>query len=78
MSSAARIFAHAARRPDATTTTIGFGDRTTVLVAPRTYPKQVLHMRTDLTLAFMGDTTAQAERPQTRGTVALGMPTTGP
>ncbi|MEU5931091.1 VWA domain-containing protein [Micromonospora sp. NPDC047187] len=51
MSSAAWIFAHAARRADATTTTIGFGDRTTVLVPPRTFPKQVLHMRTDFATA---------------------------
>ncbi|MFI7208065.1 VWA domain-containing protein [Micromonospora aurantiaca (nom. illeg.)] len=51
MSSAAWIFAHAARRAQATTTTIGFGDRTTVLVPPRTYPTQVLHMRTDFATA---------------------------
>ncbi|MEU7769830.1 VWA domain-containing protein [Micromonospora taraxaci] len=51
MSSAAWIFAHAAPRADATTTTIGFGDRTTVLVPPRTFPKQVLHMRTDFATA---------------------------
>ncbi|GAB3861791.1 VWA domain-containing protein [Dactylosporangium cerinum] len=46
MSSAAWVFSHAARRAEASTTTIGFGSRTTVLVTPRQRPQQVLHMRT--------------------------------
>ncbi|PZG15607.1 VWA domain-containing protein [Micromonospora craterilacus] len=46
MSSAAWIFAHAAHRAQATTTTIAFGDRTTILALPRTRPQEVLHMRT--------------------------------
>ncbi|MEV6932094.1 VWA domain-containing protein [Dactylosporangium sp. NPDC051485] len=46
MSSAAWIFAHGARRADASTTTIAFGNRTTVLVPPRDRPRQVLHMVT--------------------------------
>jgi hypothetical protein len=45
MSSAAWMFAHAARRTDATTTTIAFGDHVTVLVPPRTRPTQVLQMQ---------------------------------
>lgn len=44
LSSAAWIFAHAARRAQAVTTTIGFGSHTTVLVAPGERPPQVLHM----------------------------------
>ncbi|MEV8504501.1 VWA domain-containing protein [Actinoplanes sp. NPDC051475] len=45
LSSAAWIFAHAAQRGQAVTTTIGFGDATTLLVAPGTKPAQVLHMQ---------------------------------
>jgi hypothetical protein len=44
MSSAAWMFAHAARRTDTTTTTISFGDQVTLLVPPRTQPTQVLRM----------------------------------
>ncbi|AGZ44779.1 VWA domain-containing protein [Actinoplanes friuliensis] len=44
MSSAAWIFAHAARRAQAVTTTVGFGSYTTVLVAPGERPPRVLHM----------------------------------
>jgi uncharacterized protein with von Willebrand factor type A (vWA) domain len=46
LSQAAWIFAHAARRTEATVTTIGFGDQTTLLIPPRSRPPQVLHMRT--------------------------------
>ncbi|MFE0527117.1 VWA domain-containing protein [Micromonospora parva] len=62
MSSAAWIFAHAARRADATTTTIGFGDRTTILVPPRTYPRQVLHMRTDFATATFPEAVKVADQ----------------
>ncbi|MGW3890474.1 VWA domain-containing protein [Micromonospora chokoriensis] len=62
MSSAAWIFAHAARRAYATTTTIGFGDRTTILVPPRTYPKQVLHMRTDFATATFPEAVKVADQ----------------
>jgi hypothetical protein len=44
MSSAAWILAHAARRSDATTTTIAFGSRTTLLTPPGQRPTQVLEM----------------------------------
>src|SRR6266540_1652757 len=44
MSSAAWILAHAARRGQATTTTIAFGDTVTLLVPPRGRPTQVLEM----------------------------------
>jgi hypothetical protein len=47
LSSAAWIFAHAGRPAEAVTTTIGFGDRTTVLIAPGARPQQVLHMTAD-------------------------------
>jgi hypothetical protein len=47
LSSAAWIFAHAARRAEAITTTIGFGDRTIVLIPPGGRPGQVLHMPAD-------------------------------
>ncbi len=47
LSSAAWIFAHAARRGQAITTTIGFGDRTTLLIPPHARPQQVLHMPAD-------------------------------
>jgi Mg-chelatase subunit ChlD len=46
LSSAAWIFAHAARRGQAVTTTIGFGTRTTMLVPPHSRPQQVVRMRT--------------------------------
>ncbi|MEU8606655.1 VWA domain-containing protein [Actinoplanes sp. NPDC048791] len=46
LSSAAWIFAHAARRSEAVTTTIGFGSHTSVLVAPGARPQQILHMPT--------------------------------
>ena len=46
MSSAAWIFAHAARRTHALTTTIAFGARTTVLIPPGRRPQQVLNMAT--------------------------------
>ncbi|GAA3913812.1 VWA domain-containing protein [Actinoplanes auranticolor] len=46
LSSAAWIFAHAARRSEAVTATIGFGSHTSVLVAPGARPRQVLHMPT--------------------------------
>ncbi|SCL26045.1 VWA domain containing CoxE-like protein [Micromonospora nigra] len=62
MSSAAWIFANAARRAEATTTTIGFGDRTTVLVPPRTYPRQVLHMRTGLATATFPEAVKVADQ----------------
>jgi Mg-chelatase subunit ChlD len=62
MSSAAWIFANAARRTEATTTTIGFGDRTNVLVPPRTYPKQVLHMRTGLATATFPEAVKVADQ----------------
>ncbi|KUL31429.1 VWA domain-containing protein [Actinoplanes awajinensis] len=45
LSSAAWIFAHAARRGEVVTTTIGFGDSTTLLVPPHGRPKQVLQMQ---------------------------------
>ena len=45
LSYAAWMFAHAARRGQAVTTTIGFGDRTTLLIPPHTRPQQVLHMQ---------------------------------
>ncbi|MEU4217180.1 VWA domain-containing protein [Actinoplanes sp. NPDC026623] len=47
LSSAAWIFAHAARRREAVTATIGFGDRTTMLIPPHARPQQVLHMPAD-------------------------------
>ncbi|WP_328463558.1 VWA domain-containing protein [Actinoplanes sp. NBC_00393] len=58
LSSAAWIFAHAARRGQAVTTTIGFGDRTTLLIAPHARPQQVLHMPADgfSTATFCGAT----------------------
>ncbi|MCT2282460.1 VWA domain-containing protein [Micromonospora chalcea] len=62
MSSAAWIFATAARRADATTTTIGFGDRTTVLVPPRTRPTQVLTMRTGLATATFPEAVKVADQ----------------
>ncbi|MDG4755765.1 VWA domain-containing protein [Micromonospora sp. WMMD718] len=62
MSSAAWIFANAARRADATTTTIGFGDRTTVLVPPRTRPTQVLTMRTGLATATFPEAVKVADQ----------------
>ncbi|XVV10913.1 VWA domain-containing protein [Actinoplanes sp. CA-131856] len=45
LSVAAWIFAHAAHRGQAVTTTIGFGDRTTLLVPPNNRPSKVLHMQ---------------------------------
>ncbi|MET8147865.1 VWA domain-containing protein [Actinoplanes sp. NPDC049668] len=45
LSSAAWIFAHAARRGEAVTTTIGFASSTTLLVPPHSRPRQVLHMQ---------------------------------
>ncbi|AEB42643.1 VWA domain-containing protein [Micromonospora maris] len=62
MSSAAWIFAHAARRAHAVTTTIGFGDRTTILVPPRTSPTQVLHMRTDVATATFPEAVKVADQ----------------
>ncbi|MET7831308.1 VWA domain-containing protein [Micromonospora sediminicola] len=62
MSSAAWIFANAARRADATTTTIGFGDRTTVLVPPRTRPTQVLTMCTGLATATFPEAAKVADQ----------------
>jgi hypothetical protein len=44
MSSAGWILAHAARRSDAVTTTIAFGDTVTLLIPPRQRPTQVLEM----------------------------------
>lgn len=53
LSTAAWIFAHGARRAHAITTTIGFGDHTTVLIAPGARPQHVLHMpATQGTTAF--------------------------
>lgn len=45
MSSAGWILAHAAHTNQATTTTIGFGSRATLLVSPRQHPAHVLEMR---------------------------------
>jgi uncharacterized protein with von Willebrand factor type A (vWA) domain len=47
MSSAGWILAHAARRSDATTTTIAFGDGVTLLVPPRQRPTHVLDINAD-------------------------------
>ncbi|MGK5680197.1 VWA domain-containing protein [Actinoplanes sp. URMC 104] len=45
LSSAAWIFAHAAHRAEAVTTTIGFGDQTSLLVSPRSRPSHILRMQ---------------------------------
>ena len=47
MSSAAWILANAARRTDATVTTIAFGDAVTLLVGPHQRPAQVQQMQAD-------------------------------
>ena len=46
LSSAGWIFAHAARAGDATTATIAFGSRATILTRPGQRPAEVLQMRT--------------------------------
>lgn len=45
LSQAAWMFAHAAHNNGAVTTTIGFGNRTTVLTAPRQRPTHILNMQ---------------------------------
>jgi len=47
LSTAGWILAHGARRNEAVTTTIAFGDTATLLVAPRQRPTQVLDMQAD-------------------------------
>ncbi|GAA5200662.1 hypothetical protein GCM10023322_78990 [Rugosimonospora acidiphila] len=55
MSSAGWILAHAARRADAATTTIAFGDTVTLLIPPHQHPTQVLEMEAnDGTEEFVG------------------------
>ena len=62
LSSAAWILAHAARRADAVTTTIAFGDQVTMLVPPRTRPTQVLHMQADGGTTTFPDAVKVADR----------------
>jgi len=62
LSSAAWIFAHAARRAEAVTTTIGFGSRTSVLVSPGTRPQQVLHMVADQDTSTFPEAVKVADR----------------
>jgi hypothetical protein len=62
LSVAAWIFAHAAHRGQAVTTTIGFGDRTTLLVAPNSRPEQVLHMQPEGGTYTFGDAVKLADR----------------
>ncbi|WP_250008775.1 VWA domain-containing protein [Actinoplanes sp. M2I2] len=62
LSSAAWIFAHAARRAEAVTTTISFGSHTSVLTAPGTRPRQVLHMTADQNTATFPEAVKVADR----------------
>jgi hypothetical protein len=62
LSSAAWIFAHAAHRGQAVTTTIGFGDRTTLLVPPNSRPHQVLHLQPEGGTYTFGDAVTLADR----------------
>ncbi|MFI7543771.1 VWA domain-containing protein [Actinoplanes sp. NPDC049599] len=62
LSSAAWIFAHAARRSEAVTTTIGFGSHTSVLVAPGARPQQVLHMIADQATSTFPEAVKVADR----------------
>jgi hypothetical protein len=62
LSSAAWIFAHAAQRGQTVTTTIGFGERTTLLVAPNSRPHQVLHMQTGGGTNTFGDAVKLADQ----------------
>jgi hypothetical protein len=62
LSSAAWIFAHAARRSEAVTTTIGFGSHTSVLVAPGARPQQVLHMIADQDTSTFPEAVKVADR----------------
>ncbi|MFD0518970.1 VWA domain-containing protein [Paractinoplanes durhamensis] len=62
LSSAAWIFAHAARRRHAVTTTIGFGDHTTLLVPPNTRPGQVLHMQAGGGTSTFGEAVKLADK----------------
>jgi len=62
LSSAAWIFAHAARRSEAVTTTIGFGSHTSVLVAPTARPQKVLHMVADQDTSTFPEAVKVADR----------------
>jgi hypothetical protein len=62
LSSAAWIFAHAGRRSEAVTTTIGFGSHTSVLVAPGTRPQKVLHMVADQDTSTFPEAVKVADR----------------
>jgi hypothetical protein len=62
LSSAAWILAHAAARADATTATIAFGDRVTVLTGPGQRPAQVRDMRADSGYERFEDALALADR----------------
>jgi VWA domain-containing protein len=62
LSSAAWIFAHAARRSEAVTTTIGFGSHTSVLVAPGARPQKVLHMVADQDTSTFPEAVKVADR----------------
>jgi hypothetical protein len=62
LSSAAWIFAHAARRTEAVTTTIGFGSHTSMLVAPGARPQQVLHMVADQNTSTFPEAVKVADR----------------
>jgi hypothetical protein len=62
LSSAAWILAHAAVRADATTATIAFGDRVTVLTGPGQRPGQVRDMRADSGYERFEDALALADR----------------
>jgi hypothetical protein len=62
LSSAAWILAHAAARADATTATIAFGDRVTVLTRPGQRPAQVRDMRANSGYERFEDALALADR----------------
>lgn len=62
LSVAAWIFAHAAQRGHTVTTTIGFGDRTTLLVPPNSRSTQVLHMQPGGGTYTFGDAVKLADR----------------
>lgn len=62
MSSAAWILAHAAARAGATTATLAFGDRITVLIPPGRRPAKVRDMRADAGTERFVEACAEADR----------------
>lgn len=62
MSSAAWILAHAATRAGATTATLAFGDRITVLIPPGRRPAKVRDMRADAGTERFVEACAEADR----------------